>query len=274
MISQARLAVGVCAGLSGIFVVYGGYSLYREMRKPSLETAMDAIGSSIPSPSVTPEPIPPTTNLAVQSQSYTNEELHDLWVQEQKRMGINKIDPPGESADQTPPIDPNRARRMQTARAKMKAMTLEIQRAIEARKKAPIVLQGDKTPLLSAPENSYLARGSPLAIGSESSATLPDGAVLRPQEELDSFWEAMKSSRPRPQIDFDKQMLVVVIADPTSGHGISIPNIRRNSGKLIVLYRDALPGEIGSYYEFQIVNKTDATVVFQRLPSSSTAPHK
>src|SRR5208282_6382671 len=112
MISQARLAVGVCAGLSGIFVVYGGYSLYREMRKPSLETAMDAIGSSIPSPSVTPEPIPPTTNLAVQSQSYTNEELHDLWVQEQKRMGINKIDPPGESADQTPPIDPNRARRM------------------------------------------------------------------------------------------------------------------------------------------------------------------
>src|SRR5208283_412361 len=110
------------------------------------------------------------------------------------------------------------------------------------RKKAPVALRGDGTPLLSAPEDSYAARGSPLAAAPESSAIQPAGAILRSQEDLDAFWEAMKSSRSRPQVDFNKQMLVIVIADPDSGHGVLIPDVRRKSGKLIVLYRDALAG--------------------------------
>lgn len=235
-----------------------------------------------------PAPTPTTSS----PQPYTNEDLQAFLEEDKRRLGIKKIFTKEELRQQAqaqpPQLDPERAREAEAARERIRFMAEELRKANEARKKQPIAIDGDKPALLSRPEDSYAARGTPTSV---AGSPLPDSVdstlggrpprllaetpqdesrVLRSQQDLDRLWDDMKSARPKPRIDFEKQMVVAVVADRDSGRGVMISRIKRTSKKVMVEYRDAYPDDNGTYYEIQAIDRTDAPVAFQKVTPLST----
>jgi hypothetical protein len=160
MTPRARITAAAWAGLIAVILVF---AVYYKIRHSSLETAPgQAAETSSPEAAINPAALPHAPSL-VSHPSYTNEELQEFLEQDKKRLGIKKIYTQDElRALKASDNQPNKTQ-MAADRAKIRAMTQEIQAVVEARKKPPVVLSGDKTKLLSSPEDSYSASGSPLS---------------------------------------------------------------------------------------------------------------
>jgi len=292
---DARRRLWAAAGLAFVGLILSFAYLQRRMSSMSGEILDEPLPPGAPTPQLPVEnqsfrlqTLPPL-EAQPQPKPYTNEDLQMFLEEDKKRLGIKRIYTKEELREQRKPpkLDPERARQAEEAKEKIRYMAEELRKANEARRRQPVAIDGDKPLLLSKPEDSYLAQGAPTGplapkepppidsteIGRPKrmgSDIRDESRIVRTQQELDQLWNDMKSSRPKPQVNFDQKMIVAVVADRDSGRGVLIPRIKRASGKVVVEYRDAYPGEDGTYYEIQIIDRTESPVVFQKLTSLTT----
>lgn len=79
--------------------------------------------------------------------------------------------------------------------------------------------------------------------GAQSGIDEARQAVVRTAAEWDTLWRAHAADRPRPSIDFAKEMVVGVFlgSRPTAGYTVEIVGVREEGGALIVQYREGVP---------------------------------
>lgn len=76
-------------------------------------------------------------------------------------------------------------------------------------------------------------------------SNLDDAAqiVAKTQEEWEQLWRKHAPDRPRPAVDFSKEMAVGVFlgSRPTAGYTLEIVGATESDGSLVVRYREARP---------------------------------
>jgi hypothetical protein len=79
--------------------------------------------------------------------------------------------------------------------------------------------------------------------GQNSAATAARQVVVRSSQEWEGLWPAVSSTRPRPPVDFSKNMVVGVFLGqrPTGGYGVQIVKTREDGRTLVVEYRETKP---------------------------------
>ncbi len=94
------------------------------------------------------------------------------------------------------------------------------------------------------------------------------GALIRSGEQRASVWLAHGISSPEPQVDFAKEMLVVVY-EAADGRDAVIVSVKEEKGRLVVRYRyqpavEKTPGDGTSYY--RLIPLSDRPVIFEQDP--------
>jgi arylamine N-acetyltransferase len=67
--------------------------------------------------------------------------------------------------------------------------------------------------------------------------------VAKTQQEWQALWQKHAADRPRPAVDFSKEMVVGVFlgSRPTAGYVLEIVSATQNDGTLAVRYRESAP---------------------------------
>jgi PrcB C-terminal len=79
--------------------------------------------------------------------------------------------------------------------------------------------------------------------GARSAIHAARQAVVRTDAEWTALWEAHAAQRPKPAVDFSKEMVVGVFlgSRPTAGFSVQITRVSEEDGALVVEYRETRP---------------------------------
>ena len=68
--------------------------------------------------------------------------------------------------------------------------------------------------------------------------------AVKTEAEWKQLWQQHSPDRPRPAVDFTKEMVVGVFlgSRPTAGYSVEIVSATETNGTLVVRYREAAPG--------------------------------
>jgi PrcB C-terminal len=109
--------------------------------------------------------------------------------------------------------------------------------------------------------------------GSQSRVDDRRQVVVRTDAEWARLWTQHNPDRPRPAVDFSKQMVVGVFMGSrnTAGFSVEILSATDENGVLTVRYRETVPAKgaitaqvITSPYQLVTVPRTEATVKFEK----------
>jgi len=112
--------------------------------------------------------------------------------------------------------------------------------------------------------------------GDQSNMDDAKQAVARTAAEYTALWTQHSPDRPRPAVDFSKDMIVGVFlgSRPTAGWVLEIVSAAPDGDAFVVRYRELAPPSGGvtaqvltSYYHLVAVPKTAATVRFEKVKS-------
>lgn len=112
--------------------------------------------------------------------------------------------------------------------------------------------------------------------GDQSNMDDAKQAVARTAAEWTALWNQHSPDRPRPAVDFSKDMVVGVFlgSRPTAGWVLEIVSAAPEGDAFVVRYRELAPPPgavtaqvITSYHHLVAVPKTSATVRFEKLKS-------
>jgi hypothetical protein len=117
--------------------------------------------------------------------------------------------------------------------------------------------------------------GAPVTIDKGNQSNIDAGrmATVRTEAEWTRLWQEHNPDRPRPSVDFSKQMVVGVFMGSrnTAGFGVEIVSAADADGVVTVHYRETVPPRGGitaqvitSPYHLVSVPKTASTVTFQK----------
>jgi hypothetical protein len=100
-------------------------------------------------------------------------------------------------------------------------------------------------------------------------------AAARTEAEWAPLWKKHNYDKPAPPVDFSKEMVVAVFmgSRPTAGFTVEIVSASARDGKLMVTYREVLPGPgsisaqvLTAPYHIAAVAKSNLPVVFEKQP--------
>jgi hypothetical protein len=85
----------------------------------------------------------------------------------------------------------------------------------------------------------------PLDRGTQSQVEEARQAVVRTDEEWVVFWDRHTPKRPRPPVDFSREMVVGVFlgSQPTAGFGVEIVSAAIAGDTMVVRYRSSRPAD-------------------------------
>ena len=119
--------------------------------------------------------------------------------------------------------------------------------------------------------------------GAQSGVSVPREATVRDADEWATLWRAHASGRPRPEVDFSREMVVGVFVGsrPTAGFAVEVVGVRDAGPKAglndagnetIVQYRETVPARdaitaqmITSPYHLVAIPKRAGTVRFEKV---------
>jgi len=99
-------------------------------------------------------------------------------------------------------------------------------------------------------------------------------ASARTDAEWAALWKKHNGAKPAPKIDFSKEMVVAVFmgSRPTAGFAVEIVSAAERNGKLVVSYRETLPGPgtvsaqvLTAPYHLAAVPRTGSEVAFEKV---------
>jgi len=112
--------------------------------------------------------------------------------------------------------------------------------------------------------------------GDHTNIGSPREVVVRTEEEFRALWSEHTPDRPRPAVDFSKEMVVGVFlgSKPTAAYSVAIVGALEAKGALVVQYRVTQPASgaitaqvITFPYHLVAIPKYDATQVkFEKVP--------
>jgi hypothetical protein len=79
--------------------------------------------------------------------------------------------------------------------------------------------------------------------GQESAIDAAKQVSARNADEWDALWKQHGSGRPRPSVDFSKEVVAAVFlgSRPSAGYSVQIVRVRQDGGALVVSYRETRP---------------------------------
>jgi hypothetical protein len=98
--------------------------------------------------------------------------------------------------------------------------------------------------------------------------------VVKTDRAWTQLWQQHTPDRPRPQVDFTKEMVLGVFmgSRPTAGYTLEIVGTAENNGTLVVRYREAAPGRgmmtaqvVTSPYQIVAVPFFPGEVTFEKV---------
>ena len=141
--------------------------------------------------------------------------------------------------------------------------------------------------VLSALLMAILAQGGvpllrSLDKGAQSDVSVPREATVRDADEWATLWRAHASGRPRPEVDFSREMVVGVFVGsrPTAGFAVEIVGARdagpQGATVTTVQYRETMPARdalaaqiITSPYHLVAIPKRSGTVRFEKVKTEN-----
>ena len=111
--------------------------------------------------------------------------------------------------------------------------------------------------------------------GTQSRVEEARNVVVRSDEEWAKLWRAHAPEKPRPPVDFSRDMVVGVFlgTQPTAGYGVEIVGTRELAGAVVVEYRvtsparDAMTAQVLTMpYHLVAVPKRAGEVNFEKIP--------
>ena len=124
---------------------------------------------------------------------------------------------------------------------------------------------------------SQAQTGAPMTTidkGAQSRVDEARQVVVRTAAEWERLWTAHADGRPRPDVDFARDMIVAVFlgSRPTAGYGVAIAGVRHGQGETVVEYRETRPGPgrmtaqvITSPYDIVAIPKVEGPVRFEAV---------
>jgi len=112
--------------------------------------------------------------------------------------------------------------------------------------------------------------------GSDSAIDEARQATARTADEWAALWRQHAADRPRPPVDFSKEMVVGVFmgSRPTAGFAVEIVGVREEAGGVVVQYRETRPSRdamtaqvLTAPYHLVAVPKSAGAVTFEELKS-------
>jgi len=119
----------------------------------------------------------------------------------------------------------------------------------------------------------------PMRTLEKGSVSLIDGArqaTARTADEWAALWRQHAPDRPRPSVDFSKEMVVGVFmgSRPTAGFAVEIVGVREEADGVVVQYRETRPSRdamtaqvLTAPYHLVAVPKSAGAVTFEELKS-------
>jgi hypothetical protein len=113
--------------------------------------------------------------------------------------------------------------------------------------------------------------------GQQSNIDAPLQVVVRTEAEWTKLWQQHAPDRPRPAIDFSKEMVVGVFlgSRPTGGFSVAIVSATPKDGTVIVSYKESRPrpgvmtAQVLTFpFHIVAVPKTAGEVRFEKMPQS------
>jgi hypothetical protein len=110
--------------------------------------------------------------------------------------------------------------------------------------------------------------------GDHSNVDAPMEVAVRSEAEWERLWQRHSPDRPRPAVDFSKDMVVGVFmgSRPTAGYNVSIVSTFQKDGNVLVRYRESrpAPGTMAAQvltFPFHLVAipKASADVKFEKI---------
>jgi hypothetical protein len=102
----------------------------------------------------------------------------------------------------------------------------------------------------------------------------PFTTVIKTKEDLQGLWENLSTTDPMPNINFDDQMLIGIFMGekPSSGFGVYIISITRESSNILVRYRETSPkpnemtlAVLSQPFQLITTGKSSLPVIFEKL---------
>ena len=100
--------------------------------------------------------------------------------------------------------------------------------------------------------------------------------AARTEREWQELWQKHTPDRPRPKVDFTKEMVIALFlgSRPTAGYGVEIVSATPDNGTLVVKYRESNPSQRGtmtaqvltSPYHIVAAPFFPGTVKFEKAP--------
>jgi hypothetical protein len=110
--------------------------------------------------------------------------------------------------------------------------------------------------------------------GGQSEIEVQRQVTVRDRDGWASLWRAHAPRRPRPAVDFSREMVVGVFMGtrPTAGFAVDIVGYRDSGNDVVVLYRETAPSPdtitaqvIVSPYHLVVIPRRAGTVAFEKL---------
>ncbi len=213
----------------------GGGSGLLKAKLPAAKTAepIRAPGAPYGEPMPAPQP------------SFNNDAQQEFLADEKDRMGIKRIVPP------------------QGSYARPVGLANPARRLTFGKEIYPAALAGATPGLLAEESRAAFAPGVPAQPDTSwNIPSEPEGTAIKTQAELEAFWKRMGGTP--PTIDFTRQMLVVVLAGPSTGLTAAIASVDTSGGRIRVRYRLAVGADKGAIpYPMQTLPRSDLPVVFE-----------
>ena len=106
--------------------------------------------------------------------------------------------------------------------------------------------------------------------GAQSNVDDGRQAVVRTDAEWARLWQVHGADRQRPAVDFTKEMVIGVFTGsrPTAGFRVEILSAEPHDGKLVVRYREIMPGR--DAMTAQVVTSAYHLIAVPRFPGAVT----
>jgi hypothetical protein len=115
----------------------------------------------------------------------------------------------------------------------------------------------------------------PIDQGQESRIDVSKQVSARNVDEWDALWKQHGAGRPRPAVDFNKEVIAAVFlgSRPSAGYGVRIVRVREEGATLVVSYTETRPAPdaltaqvLTSPYQIVAIPKGSTTEVkFERV---------
>lgn len=201
----------------------------------------------------------------------TNESLQGFLQSQQKDLGIQKIFAAGQVPDspsETRP-DPRNAMSLAESRPVIQALTKQVERLLAARRPPSVAISGSKPALLQRPGRADPSYGVPLETGDGTPGAAIE--VARSKRELLALWTRAGLGGAPPELNFERQMLLLLGKAPASdAGGLEIESVQESAGEIVVLYRAHPPPPTpkqapSAARAHRVVSRSDLPIRLQRI---------